>query len=253
MRVAPRKRLLHGERAVAVVPQHAGGALDRRGDHVEIAVRIDVGRPRSRRRARPHRIRQPGRGGDVGERPVPLLPQQRQPMAPGDHEIGLEVVVQSPPRGRLRACAERRSPGAVRSLAAASTRNGHPAARSCRPRLQAAAARPHPATLHPPTAAAGALGAPCTVNANDSSAAAGCGVRVRQHEKAIDRLADLLARRAQGGQPPPVLGQPHQHVLQERDCRPGAAWIRGGGLLHRSQAFLDVSRPGCRSTCQRRG
>ena len=158
-----RKRLLLGERAVAVVAEDDGRPVDR-GDHdVEIAVGVDVGRPGAEgRRARARRPAASSAAVTSAKRPPFSCRSRAQSARAGQHEVGAEVVVEvggqdavgaRRPAGRRPPGngAARNGPAAMRTAAAGRQRSGAPSPVShtgAHPAARAGSASPRARPAH---------------------------------------------------------------------------------------------------------
>jgi hypothetical protein len=92
---------LRREGPVAVVAQHHRGGVPGREDQIEIAVRIDIGRPHGVERRAGDVRGQPRLTGHRRKRRVGILMKDLDARGTGDHEIGPEVVVQIRGRDRV--------------------------------------------------------------------------------------------------------------------------------------------------------
>ncbi len=82
------------ERAVAVVAQNRGQTAGRAEHNVEISVSLDVHGPRTGVGRAENLLRQFGLRGHVGELRWIVLAHKAQAARAGQHEIGLEIVVE---------------------------------------------------------------------------------------------------------------------------------------------------------------
>ena len=226
--------LLHGEGAVAVVAQQHGsdGQRRRRQHDVEIAVGVGVGGPHGASRCTGDRRRQRRGLRDVGEAAVRALAQEHDAGARGDDEVGAEVVVEI--RRQHGVGTERRPRpclAARRSAARRSARRSAPASAT----TGVASAF---ATITPAQVASAAV--PTVRRGRDlrarCPARAAPGLRVRQDEELLDRLADRVERRRDLREGAAVGRLAHQDVLQEqrRGSRRRAGWSRPPGAARRA-------------------
>ena len=83
-----------GEGSVAVVSQDDGNAIARAEDDIEIAVGLDINRPRPGVMRIDHRPGQLGLSRHVGEPAGSVLAEQAHATGAGENQICLEIVVE---------------------------------------------------------------------------------------------------------------------------------------------------------------